>query len=476
MRKVLVTVFCLLVASSAFAGTITSINPSSVKVNSGEHFITVNGTALGNTLVFTGGGGTFERAISASFSGRVVGWVPEQVISKSGTYSLAVRDANGGLSNAVNFTVVGFKFFPLAVLTPEILFEQAKSREGAFVRYDVFASGGEDPNPVVKCDQESGAFYRYGVTTVTCEASNSFGERATAKFDIVVGDRLGPVVTVPKDIRVPARSNEGSPVEWDGVKAVDEIYGEMQVDCSPRSGSNFRIGRHTVICTSTDPEGNLGSAAFGVEVTSDRQPPSLTLVLPQQIHVVAKDPRGVEVGYEVSVKGTKDPNPSINCFPKSGSLFALGLTTVNCDVVEQEGGWAVGSFDVFVLDGNAPEIRFISASPDRLPNDNRMWPVTLKVDAVDDLDLQPVCSIIGVTSNENIYADDDPKSTADFNILGPLALELRGEMTRGTRAYNVWVGCTDFFGNMGQAYTQVLVTSAAGANGSGNPRRRAGGK
>lgn len=476
MRKILVPVFLLLIASSAFAGTITSLDPSSLKVNSGEYFITAYGTNPGNTLVFDGPAGHFERAVSATFADRVVGWVPEAIVAKSGTHSLKVRAANGVETNSLNFSVVGFKF-PLVLFVPEVLLAQPKTREGAFVKFDVIPFGGEDPNPVVDCDYRSGDFFKMGVTRVRCTATNSFKEKAEAEFDINVADRVGPIVTVPEQIKVSARSKEGAAVDFDA-KANDEIWGDMPVDCSPKSGSMFRIGLTTVVCTSVDLDLNIGSNAFVIEVVGDHGTPDpLTLILPATIVVEAKDPRGAEVSYDVKVKGTKDPNPTITCTPKSGSLFALGTTTVSCDALDSEGAWGQGSFDVNVLDMKAPEIRYAKASPDKIPEDGRLWPVAIDAEAVDDIDLQPTCAIIGVTANENIDAGDEEKPEYDYQITGALKVELRGESTRSTRVYNVWVGCSDFFGNMTQANVQVAVSKDAGAQSTtSTTRRRAGGK
>jgi hypothetical protein len=480
MRKVLVVALLSLVASSAFAGTITSLSPSSVKVNSGEHFLTVYGTAPGNVLVFDGAIGHFERTVTATFSDRVVGWVPEAIVAKSGTYTVKVRNAAGVETNSLNFVVQGFKFFPLAILVPDVLWWQPKSREGGYPKWEVFAVGGEDPEPQWKCDQESGSFFKMGTTAVNCEAWNSLGERATAQFTVYVADRVAPVLTPVEDIKVPARSYQGEIVDYKPPTAFDEIWGEAEVSCSPASGSMFRIGKNVVSCSAVDFDGNVGTTAFLVEVVGDGEPGTLQLILPEAIQVDAKDPRGAEVSYDVKVEGTKDPDPEINCFPKSGSLFPLGSTLVNCDVLDHDGAWVQGSFEVNVLDVNSPVVEFIKASPDRIVNDGRMWPVVIDVAASDDLDLQPVCSIVGVTANERIdIGDFDKPGTGDYEIVEkaekPTVL-LRGEYAR-SRVYNVWVGCSDFFGNMTHAYAQVLVTSTAGSSqGTANPRRRAGGK
>ena len=476
MRKVLVTLFAFMVASSAFAGTITSLSPSSFKINSGEHFITVFGSAPGNVIVIDGPSGHFENTVNATFSDRVVGWVPEGVISKSGTYTLKVRNSQGVYTNSLTFTVNGFKFWPLAILVPDFLVAQPKSRDGGYVNFDVFVFGGEDPNPQWSCDQRSGDFFKMGITRVTCNATNSFGEKATSSFDINVADRVGPVLTVSKDISVPARSNAGTVVDYEPAVAIDEIWGQMPSECLPRSGTEFRIGKHTVVCTSVDLDNNLGQRSFLVEVTSDRQLEKLTLLVPDDLEEVAKDPRGAEVFYEVVVKNTKDPNPTLTCLPKSGEVFPLGVTTVACDAFDEEGAWGVATFDVLVKDANAPEIRYIKASPNQIFNDNRMYPVTINHEVIDDLDLQPTCGIIGVNSNENIYPGDLDKETEyDFEITKPMELLLRGQSVR-SRVYNVWVGCFDFFGNIGQSYAQVVVSNTAGANGSTGGKRRSAGK
>jgi hypothetical protein len=477
MRKILVPVLLLLIASSAFAGTITSLDPSSIKVNSGEYFITAYGTSPGNMLVFDGPAGHFEREVSATFSNRVVGWVPEAIVAKSGTHTVKVRNSQGVETNSLNLTVVGFKFFPLAMLVPDVLIIQPKSREGAFVEFEVFAVGGEDPNPVVDCDYRSGDFFKMGITRVRCVATNSFKEKAEAEFDVNVADRVGPIVTVPETIRVAARSKEGAVVDFDA-KADDEIWGDMPVDCSPKSGSMFRIGETTVTCTSVDVDFNIGVGSFVVEVVGENGTPErLTLILPAGLIAEAKDPRGAEVSYEVTVKGTKDPNPTINCSPKSGSLFPLGSTTVVCDALDSEGAWGEGSFEVNVLDVKAPDIRYAKASPDVIPEDGGMTTVSIDAEAVDDLDLQPVCSIIGVTANEDIDAGDEEKPEYDYEVTGALKVELRGKSSRSTRVYNVWVGCSDYFGNMTHTNVQVAVSKDAGAQSlAPTGRRRAGGK
>jgi hypothetical protein len=477
MRKSLVVVLFLLIASSAFAGTITSLSPSSVQVNSGEYFMTVNGTgSLGTILVYDGPAGHFERTVGATLSTGVVGWVPEAIVAKTGTHTVKVRAANGVETNSLSFSVFGIKFFPLAIFVPEVLLVQPRDRNGVGVKFDVFAAGGDDPNPVVKCDHDSGELFPMGLTKVNCQASNSLGETAKADFVINVADRVGPIVKVPDPISVPGRSKEGTIVDFK-VTAFDEIYGETQADCSPKSGSNFPMGRTTVVCTSLDLDGNVGHGAFLVDVTGGPKY-SLSLAVPAPILVDARDPRGAGVDYSVKVKGGDDPNPVLTCNPKSGSLFPIGTTTVQCDALDNLGARGNGQFDVTVIDPKAPDIRSVKVNPDTITDDGRMYPIEVFVDAVDELDLAPVCTVFGVTANEAVdAADEDKPGSGDYSITGPLKLELRGTSTRTTRIYNVWVDCTDFFGNRSESLARVVVAKPLSAETTiPAGRRRAGGK
>ena len=241
MRKSLaVVLFFLLCAVSASAGTITSLSPNTFRVNSGEQFITVYGTGLGNRLIYDGPAGHFEVDANAQFSGSIVGWVPEAIIARTGTYTLNVSGPLGN-SGPATFTVTGFRT-PLFLLLPEYVRIQPKTREGAYVKYEVFAMGGSDSNPRVSCDPSSGSFFKMGTTTVNCIATNIYGERATGSFPVYVRDEEAPVLFGPREpIVVKAESIEGAVVDYK-VTAVDDIYGDLETECLPKPGSLFPIG------------------------------------------------------------------------------------------------------------------------------------------------------------------------------------------------------------------------------------------
>ncbi|HEX8617303.1 MAG TPA: hypothetical protein VF911_06945 [Thermoanaerobaculia bacterium] len=460
MRKSLAFAFLFFIAFTASAGTITSLNPSSFKVNSGEQFITVYGTDLGDRLIFDGPAGYFEVMVNATFSDRVVGWVPEAVIATSGTYSLSVSGPLG-VSGPAYFRVSGFKL-PLVLLLPEYVRAQPRSIDGGSVKYEVYAMGGSDGSATVTCDPASGSFVKMGTTVVNCVASNLSGERATGSFPVYVRDEVAPVLSAPVDpILVQAQSRDGAVVDFK-VTAYDAIYGDVRADCLPAAGSLFRIGVTTVQCTATDRDLNVGNAAFDVEVLGERKPYSLTVVVPATIVTDAYDPTGATVKFDVRVEGTDDPSPVVTCTRKSGEVFPVGDTVVACEAIDAWGMRGTNDFTISVLDRVAPQILELKITPDLLTADGRLYPIEVYARAVDDIDFQPTCAIETVTSKEDIDLDDteDPKSY-DWLITSPTTLELRAERHSTTRVYNVWILCSDYFGNFERTRASVTVTGGA---------------
>ncbi|HWW61662.1 MAG TPA: hypothetical protein VN181_09865, partial [Thermoanaerobaculia bacterium] len=82
------------------------------------------------------------------------------------------------------------------------------------------------------------------------------------------------------------------------------------------------------------------------------------LRLPPDQTVEATGPNGAIVNYSASGSGVGDdengrPLNTANCSPASGSLFALGTTTVTCSAGNPP---ATGSFKVHVVDRTAPAL------------------------------------------------------------------------------------------------------------------------
>jgi len=354
MRIVLSTLF--LIAFGANAGTISSLNPSTFEAFSGEHFITVRGQSLGNQVIYEGPLGRFEVEASSWSGDSVTAWVPIEIINQPGRYELWVR-GSAGLSGPARFDVLDSDH-PLVVLGQDPIVVVAESPRGAHVEFEVFAYGGRDPNPVVRCDPSSGSLFPFGPSHVQCTARNSFGETASGGVYIYVYDGTGPVLDLPDDIVVETESDDAV-VEFEA-SASDAVDGPLPVSCTPASGSRFPAGETRVECSAIDSNGNSAVGFFNVTVNRRGEPPVLFIQVPGTIHLEATGPAGARAEFEVTTTGSTDPDPEVTCSPASGSTFALGTTAVLCIATDSFGNRAEGTFDVGVNDTSAPEISHLT--------------------------------------------------------------------------------------------------------------------
>lgn len=447
MRRLVLVSLVLLVAVSAAAGTISSLSPSSFVNRSGEHFITINGSSLGNTVRFSGPAGTFSVDINARITGGVIAWLPLEILNTPGTYSLTVTGGALGDSGPASFTVTKTGGNRLTLHLPDSIVLQAFTREGRDVKYDISALGGEDPQPVVSCDWQSGSVFKLGKTDVNCIATNSLGERDAGSFSVVVFDGDVPTLTLPKEVVVEEKDPRGTVVTFD-TKADDVIEGGLAVSCSPASGSLFRVGYTNVRCTATDGWNNTGYGAFNVLVRGEER----LIINAPDVVAEAENSKGANVTYAVEAYGTSDPEPTVSCSQDSGTFFELGKTEVRCSAKDSNGNSAEASFLVYVNDTTGPLIRSIAPSPDRLlGTSGRMIPVEVKIDASDVVDATARCSILGVTSNEKI-------SLEDYKVTGELSLDVREWRDGEDRLYSIEVQCSDSNGNLSRDTGHVRVT------------------
>ena len=83
-----------------------------------------------------------------------------------------------------------------------------------------------------------------------------------------------------------------------------------------------------------------------VATAADTTPPVLSL--PADETVEATGPTGAVVSFAATAKDDVDPSPTVSCTPPSGSMFAIGTTTVSCTATDASGNSATGSFTITV--------------------------------------------------------------------------------------------------------------------------------
>jgi hypothetical protein len=108
--------------------------------------------------------------------------------------------------------------------------------------------------------------------------------------------------------------------------------------CEPTTVDEDTAGR-TLTCTATS---DGGTSSTSVTVRRDATAP--TLVTPAAVVVDATSGAGATATFAAGATDALDPDPAVVCSPTSGSLFAIGTTTVSCVATDDAGNSASASF------------------------------------------------------------------------------------------------------------------------------------
>jgi hypothetical protein len=173
-----------------------------------------------------------------------------------------------GLSAQDQFLIIVADTTPPVITdAPDVSFE-ADTTGGAVVTFTAPSATDFGDAIAVECKAfepqvtvVSGDFFPIGVTTVTCTATDASGNSSSDTFDVTVTDTKPPALTVPDDITVIF----GATVTYEA-SATDIADSDVDVSCSPPSGTVFPIGTTKVTCTATDDAGLTDSGSFSVNV------------------------------------------------------------------------------------------------------------------------------------------------------------------------------------------------------------------
>jgi len=260
-------IVCALSHAAALADSISGVSPSSFYAGTAEDFVSISGTGLAGsdttlmtTVVFNGPAGTFSIDANTESDTLLQVFVPTQVFSIAGTYTLtAYAHDLGGTTRQIgpgSLSIVNrpASTTPLLAL-PEVIIAEATGPSGAIVTW---SAGGTNPDgsaAAVSCDHASGALYPLDTTVVTCSAGSVSGT-----FLVVVMDTVRPTLTLPASITT------SNPVVTYSATANDAVDGTIVPVCDPASGSTFTWGDTYVLCTATDAHQNQTAGTFRVTV------------------------------------------------------------------------------------------------------------------------------------------------------------------------------------------------------------------
>ena len=296
----------------------------------------------------------------------------------------------------------------------------------------------------------SGDAYVAGTT-----ASSDFPTTSGALQTALAGSRdlfvakllLGEPIAQCKDVTVPTDPNQCSAATASVDNGSSDPNGES-FTLSQSPPAPYSKGTIAVTLTVTEQSGRSSSCQATVTVV-DQQLPSISCPSPV---AECTSPSGAVVSFNATFSDNC-PGVTDSCAPPSGSTFPIGMTPFSCRATDTSSNQNTCNSVVKVQDTTPPLISSVSANPNMLwPPNHKLVPVTLSVSVHDICDPNPTCSITSVVANE-------PITSADSQITGPLTLELSAERLGNGhgRVYTLTVTCSDASHNSSNAQTTVTV-------------------
>lgn len=231
-----------------------------------------------------------------------------------------------------------------------------------------------------------------------------------------------------------------------------DYYGNNEIVLMKADGHSYPPGMINLTNhPADDKNGDYTPTEFNnapVAVCADIRRPAdlncLASILPSDMDGGSYDPDGDSLSLSID-----PPGP-----------FALGEHLVKLIVTDDKGASSECYAQVAVIDETPPEIVNAAASPNELkPPNHKMIPVVISVAAFDNCSHQLESKIIGVVSSEPEDGLGDGDASPDWEITGPLTVNLRAERSgKGKgRIYTISVQCADAAGNHATANIQVKV-------------------
>jgi HYR domain-containing protein len=283
------------------------------------------------------------------------------------TVSCTATDDAGNTSSAKTFTVTVRDTTPPAVTVPGDIVVEATGPSGAAVSFSASATDIVNGAVTPTCTPGSGSTFPIATTTVTCTATDSRANSASATFRVTVRDGKGPVFSqVPVGPVVEADGPGGSRVTYAPPVAVDAVNGPVLVACTPGPGSLFPLGTSTVTCVAKDNRGNSDSVSFPVRVV-DTTKPALNVPSPQDVSskgaqsLSRDDPQVVTFLRLAVARDLVDGNVAVtNDAPPE---LPLGRTRITFTARDTRGNTATGQSELNVVEGAVAPTRQDTTPP-----------------------------------------------------------------------------------------------------------------
>lgn len=200
-----------------------------------------------------------------------------------------------------------------------------------------------------------GATFPLGTTTVTYTATDSYGNKTTCTFNVVVSDNAAPTIrNCPASLILSAGQNCQAAATWTPPTATDNCTSAVKLTSTHQPGM-FPLGQTMVTYTATDDAGNFSTCSFNV-VVEDKTPPVLANC-PADILVTA------DANSCQAVVLWTEPTFTDNCEKgeltsshKPGDVFPVGVTQVEYKASDASGNVSQCYFNITVKSNEPPVI------------------------------------------------------------------------------------------------------------------------
>ncbi len=319
-----------------------------------------------------------------------------------GTTTVAFKSTDGsGNMTTCSFTVtVNDNELPTIACPANIVKSNDLNQCGAVVTYTTPTFNDNCPGATIMLVSglPSGSFFPKGVTTNVWKVTDASGNTVTCSFTVTVNDTQSPTITCPGNI---VKSNDlnqcGAIVTYSTPTFSDNCPGAtiMLVSGLP-SGSFFPVGVTTNVWKVTDASGNMATCSFTVTVNDTQAP--VFVNCPGNITQV-NDPGvcGAVVKWPKITATDNCPGVVVSFVSgmASGSLFAVGSTTVVYKATDASGNMASCTFVVTVVDNEDPKI----TCPPNIQKNNDYNQCSAVIAFIGTASATDNCSISSITNN-----------------------------------------------------------------------------
>jgi 6-phosphogluconolactonase (cycloisomerase 2 family) len=182
---------------------------------------------------------------------------------------ITATDAVGNVSNHSFKITVSDAQAPSINCQADVMVNNAPNQCGAVANYALPTVSDNCPGvgaPI--CNPPSGSFFPVGQTMVTCTVKDASDNSSQCSFKVTVKDTQAPTIQCPAD-KIAATAtpcSTGVVVNYPAPTVGDNCPNNLNVICSPASGSVFPVGTTSVTCTVTDGGGNQTQCSFKVNI------------------------------------------------------------------------------------------------------------------------------------------------------------------------------------------------------------------